>query len=337
MKKGFASISIVIMAVIFIAGIFTGCSDIAFMRSSDKDQKAKSKSGFNFPIEGVRPYAVMIDNQGSKCLPQGGLNKAQIIYEVLAEGGITRFMAVFWNTDPTLIGPVRSSRHYFLDYAMENDAIYVHFGWSPQAESDIVSFNVNNINGISNGWDVFWDITSDKGNWQDSYTSMEKLEAFTKKAGYSTTTPKKLVFSYNVENIDLTQGLHAGQIDIIYNSNYNCGFHYDSVKKEYKRLRMGVPQMERVSGKQLRAKNIIIQTEKNNTISGDAKGRQELGNVGEGSGWFITCGNAIKITWSKASRSEATEYFDENGDSIMLNPGQTWIQIVPPEGIITIN
>ncbi|WP_243467285.1 DUF3048 N-terminal domain-containing protein [Acetivibrio straminisolvens] len=72
----------------------------------------------------------MIDNQGTICLPQGGLSQAQVIYEVIVEGGITRFMPVFWGQKTELIGPVRSARHYFLDYAMEHDAIYVHIGWS---------------------------------------------------------------------------------------------------------------------------------------------------------------------------------------------------------------
>jgi len=79
-------------------------------------------------------------------------------------------MPVFWGQKTELIGPVRSARHYFLDYALEHDAIYVHIGWSPMAMADIPKLGVNNINGA---YGVFWDITNDKSNWQDTYTSME--------------------------------------------------------------------------------------------------------------------------------------------------------------------
>ena len=95
-----------------------------------------------------RPIALMIDiHKGA--LPQGGLYDAYMVYEIIVEGGESRLMALFKGKDLEKIGPVRSSRHYFLDYALENDAIYVHFGWSPQAEYDISNLKVNNINGIS--------------------------------------------------------------------------------------------------------------------------------------------------------------------------------------------
>ena len=95
-----------------------------------------------------RPIAVMIDNH-NQAWPQAGLNQAYLVYEIIVEGGETRLMALFKGVNVDKIGPVRSSRHYFLDYAMENDAIYAHFGWSPQAESDIKRFSINNLNGIT--------------------------------------------------------------------------------------------------------------------------------------------------------------------------------------------
>ena len=95
-----------------------------------------------------RPIAFMIDNHKS-AQPQAGLNDAYIVYEIIVEGGESRLMALFKGKNLDKIGPIRSSRHYFLDYAMENDAIYVHYGWSPQAQSDISTLGVNNINGIS--------------------------------------------------------------------------------------------------------------------------------------------------------------------------------------------
>ena len=80
-----------------------------------------------------RPVAIMVDNDDEKARPHAGLDDAYLIYEMMIEGGSTRFMALFRGVDTEKIGPVRSSRHYYLDYVMENDAIYNHFGWSPKA------------------------------------------------------------------------------------------------------------------------------------------------------------------------------------------------------------
>ncbi|MGI6779014.1 MAG: DUF3048 domain-containing protein [Acetivibrionales bacterium] len=286
--------------------------------------------------EGIRPYAVMIDNEGTKCLPQGGLNLAQVIYEVIVEGGETRLMPIFWNSEPELVGPVRSSRHYFLDYAMEHDAIYIHYGWSPMAENDIAKFKINNVNGVGYGGEIFWDLTKDINNWQDSYTSAEKIEQFIKKAGYRTETNKKQVFSYNRKDIEFEKGIKAEKVRLTYSSFNTCGFEYDADVKTYKRFRQGEPHMERVTGKQLEAKNIIVQYVNNYNIKGDNAGRQEVDTVGSGEGWYITCGKAEKIRWSKASRPEPTIYTYEDGREILLNPGQTWVQIFPLYGKVEI-
>jgi len=290
---------------------------------------------FVFPEKGVRPIAVMIDNQGTKCLPQGGLDKAQVIYEVIVEGGLTRLMLIFWGNEASLIGPVRSARHYFLDYAMEHDAIYVHYGWSPRAIEDIRNLKINNIDGVGSGGSIFWDLTNDKNNWQDSYTSMEKIQSFSAKAGYRKSTDRDLVFAYNKEDIELVDGVKAENVFIKYSSSYNCSFTYDAATGLYKRFKEGQPQMERVTGKQLMAKNIIIQRVKNYNIAGDSEGRQDLDTVGSGSGMYITRGKAINIKWSKSKRNSATQYTDENGNEISLNPGQTWVQIVPLNAKIT--
>ena len=99
-----------------------------------------------------RPYAVMINNIATVWGYQSGLQDAYLVYEIIVEGGYTRLMAVYKDKTLDRIGSVRSSRHYFLDYALENDAIYVHFGWSPQAEADMQTWGVNNINFIPRGF-----------------------------------------------------------------------------------------------------------------------------------------------------------------------------------------
>jgi len=300
-------------------------------------QENEKSDNFIFPEKGIRPFAVMIDNEGSRPLPQGGIYLAQVVYEIIVEGGVTRLMPVFWNVDPEMIGPVRSSRHYFLDYSMEHDAIYVHVGQSPQAEKDLKSLKINNVNGIYVGGGVFWDLTKDKNNWQDTYTSMEKVKEYVSRVKYRTETDKNHVFTYSQEDTEPANGAQkADKVSIAYSGSYITRYEYDPSSKTYMRYRNGKPHMERITGGQLSAKNIIIQVVKNQRIKGDTEDRQELFNIGNGKGWYITNGKAINIKWSKASRSEPTQYTDESGNPVILNPGQTWVQIALSGDRVTI-
>lgn len=294
-----------------------------------------TEGAFVLPQEGLRPIAVMIDNEGTKSLPQGGLDKAQIVYEVIVEGGLTRLMPVFWGTNPEMIGPVRSARDYFLDYTMEYDAIYVHVGGSPQAGKDIKKLGINDIDGMHVGSEVIWDLTKEKGNWQDSYTSMKALTEYIGKTKYRAVTEVKFPFEYNASNIIPATGGPANSITLKYPS-MTTKYEYDGTSGTYKRFRYGKAHMERVSGKQFEAENIIIQFVPNYDIKGDKAGRQEMNTKGSGKGYFITGGKTINLKWSKETRSSITKYTDETGNPIKLNKGQTWIQIMPMNGKVTI-
>ena len=150
-----------------------------------------------------RPIAVMIDNHNG-AWPQAGLNKAYMVYEIVVEGGETRLMALFKGQDLSAIGPVRSSRHYFLDYAMENDAIYVHYGWSPQAQSDITKFGINNINGITESSDIFWR-SKEKAAPHNAVTSTEKILQSAKSKNYRTTSTKESVLNYVADEFEIIE------------------------------------------------------------------------------------------------------------------------------------
>lgn len=301
--------------------------------SSDKN----NKNIMLFPFDNnIRPYAVMIDNEGTRVLPQGGLAFAQIIYEIIVEGGETRLMPVFWGTAPELIGPVRSSRHYFLDYSMEHDAIYIHFGYSPMAKEDLKRFKIDNINGVANGGEVFWDLTNDKRNWQDSYTSAKRIKDYCSKVKYRKTSDKQPVFSYSESNYVPDNSTDAKIINIRYSSSYTCSYEYDEKAQKYLRFRKQKPHMERNTGEQLTAENIIIQYVPGSTIKGDKYGRQQVDTVGKGEGYFITKGKKVSILWSKNSRTSPTVYKLKDGSSIKFNKGQMWIQIVPLSGKVEI-
>ena len=150
---GVVTIAIFLLVIIILMNVFSkknnAGDDIETPKDNVKEETPTKKLQILDLDSNSRSYAVMINNHSAARLHHAGLQDAYLIYEIIVEGGLTRYMAVFKDQDTAKIGSVRSSRHYFLDYAMENDAIYVHWGWSPQAQSDISKYKINNINGLT--------------------------------------------------------------------------------------------------------------------------------------------------------------------------------------------
>ncbi len=284
----------------------------------------------------TRPIAVMINNN-HQAWPHAGLDDAYITYEIIAEGGITRIMAVFKDKDTAKIGSVRSSRPYYLDYALENDAIYVHYGWSEDAKSDISSLGVDNINGMTDT-NTFWRDTSlKKASEHTAFTSMEKIKATAKEKGYDRDTNKKLLLNYSIDEINIDKKEEAQKADKIYikYSYYtDSSYEYDKENKVYLRSMSGTPHTDAITGKQYAYKNIIITPIENYAY--DSYGRQKLNNIGSGEGYFITNGYAVPITWEKENRSSQTIYKYKDGKEIKVNDGNTFIQIQPKGEVLNI-
>lgn len=282
-----------------------------------------------------RPIAVMIDNHKG-ALPQGGLNDAYMVYEIIVEGGESRLMALFKGANLEKLGPVRSARHYFLDYALENDAIYVHFGWSPQAESDISSLGVNNINGISESSKSFWRV-KDKSAPHNVATSTEAILSIANRKGYRTTSTKESILHYVTDEVNLENGISAETITIPYSQSNTVKYTYNAETKRYQRYSKGVEETDWVTGEATTTKNIIITFAKNATLyDGENKDRQTLYNIGTMDGYYITNGKAIKIQCEKSSRSAQTVYKDLEGNEINVNDGNTYVQICPIDANVQI-
>ena len=285
-----------------------------------------------------RPVAVMIDNDVAASRPQAGLEDAYMIYEIIVEGGASRMMALFKNHDVEKVGPVRSSRHYFLDYALEHDAIYCHAGWSPKASADIKSLGVNNINGIEgDDGSIYWrDYTYDK-TWHNLYTGVDKLyeKATTTKKYRKTTDIRHNLYS----NEDLTPeaASDASEIKLPYSSFYRVGYTNNDEKMVYERYVDGKEHKSQ-SGNILTAKNIIIYKIRNFDLPDGAHvGRQDLVNLGKGEGWYVTNGKVVNITWEKETREGKTTYYTEDGKELVLNPGNTFVHIMPEDSNIKIS
>jgi hypothetical protein len=294
------------------------------------------------PDSKTRPYAVMINNVSVARPYQSGLQDAYIIYEMVVEGGITRYLALFKDVNVERIGTIRSSRHYYLDYVLENDAIYVHWGWSEMAQSDISTLGINNINGLTYGGTYFWkDKSLPVSTEHTAYSSTELLDKATAKLNYRTETNKDLLLNYSVESVDLasdTTAKDATSIDIVYSSNTKNHYDYDEENKVYKRSVNGKAHTDYVTKEQYTFKNIIVYQVENTTIAGDYKGRQNLNNIGSGEGYYISEGKAVEITWSKSNREAQTVYkLKSTGEELKVNDGNTFIQIQPKGQTLTIS
>lgn len=283
----------------------------------------------------ARPIAVMVDNDDKNARPHSGLNEAYLIYELVVEGGATRFMALYQGTDTPKIGPVRSSRHYFLDYVMENDAIYTHFGWSPRAMQDISEYGIDKINGVL-GTDesIFWREEKFKGDWHSAYTSIANIKEKADKKGFKTTTDHKNSLKYSDTYFNIGSGAVADDITLRYSGFYNTGYIYNAEKQLYEKQINGNPHAMK-SGELVEVKNIIIELI-DDTSLGDGTDRRNVITTGSGKGYYITNGEWEEITWSKSTRRGNTTYSKADGTPLYINPGKTIINIISPSAQITM-
>lgn len=286
-----------------------------------------------------RPFAVMINNISVARPLQSGLQDAYLMYEIIVEGGISRYLALFIDQSTERIGSIRSARHYFIDYAEENDAIFVHWGGSPQAYSRLNS--IDSIDGIALEGSVFFrDKTLKRDLEHTGFTSMKNVKEYADKKGYTRDTKKDLLLNYSIEDIDMSNIPNvqtADSVSIKYSDYHTTSYKYDADKKVYYRSMAGKPNVDLETGEQYTAKNIIAYAVDNYTLSdGENKGRQDIKNIGTGKGYYISEGKAIPITWEKKSHSEQTVYKYENGEELKVNDGNTFIQIYPTTGSISI-
>ncbi len=320
------------LLLIFLAGILvlSGCKATApeggGAPTPAPENSAAPESEFYTAYQSAteRPRAVMVDNDNSGAWPHAGLTDAYMIYEVPVEGGATRLMALFNEKDTEKIGPVRSSRHYFLDYVLEHDAVYTHFGYSPRAQADIPALGINNINGVLGGdGDIFW---REGSGWHTAFTSMEKIDGMAAKKGYRQNREKApLLFS--PQDVALEEGEVAETVKIPYAGFYSSSFAYDAASLSYKKFMNGSPHIVQEEPS-ISVKNIIIMQMRTYPL-GDGSARINVDTVGSGEGYYITMGRAVPITWEKPSRSGKTVWKTADGEEILLNPGQTWVMLLP--------
>mgnify|MGYP004501194171 FL=1 len=332
-KKGCLIIIAVILVIIAGVSIFllTNKKDNDELKEPNKNNDTKASEQVNIVDVNSksRPYAIMINNISTARPLQSGLQDAYIMYEIIVEGGITRYLALFLDANTDRIGSIRSARHYYLDYALENDAIFVHHGQSPQALEDISTLKIDRIqvNNTTTGWR---DKTLNVATEHTLFTSTDKLKNGLK--NLRTERKKDLLLKYKKDEVSLENmenSKKADNVSITYSKGTTTSYQYDAENKVYNRFVNNKEHTDYVTKKQYNFKNIITYQVPNKSIEGDNKGRQDINNIGSGQGYFITNGYAVKINWSKECRECQTKYTYTNGEEIEVNDGNTFIQIQP--------
>lgn len=272
-----------------------------------------------FPVTGI-----MIENSPD-ARPQSGLDSAGVVYEAIAEAGITRFLALFQDSEPDYIGPVRSARPYYVEWLQGYDASYAHVGGSPEALALIKSAGVKDLDQFANS-KAYWRISSRYAP-HNMYTSMAKLRELENAKGYKSSTFKGFVrkaeapaATPSAKSIDLTM---SGYL-------YNVHYDYDAATNSYKRSEGGKPHMN-VAGDgktstQLSPKVVIAIVVpygiKSDGLHSDYK------TTGSGKAYIFQDGVLTEGIWEKQGSKEPLVLGDANGSPLAINPGQTWVTAV---------
>ena len=273
------------------------------------------------PVTGI-----MIENS-PEARPQSGLTDAGIVYEAIAEGGITRFLAVYQEAQPTYIGPVRSARPYYLDFIAPYDAGYAHVGGSPQALSDIKTLGIKDLDQFYNG--NYYVRISDRYAPHNVYTGFDKLDKLNASKGYTSSK-----FTGFARKPDVPQTPTAKIIDFSISAPlYSPRFEYDASTNLYKRSQGGEPHIDQKSKTQISPK-VVIALVTDKTYDPDGY-HTDYKTVGGGKMYVFQDGIVSEGTWQKADRKSQYVFTDKNGLPMKLNAGQTWISLVANQSDVT--
>ena len=289
----------------------------------------------------TRPYAIMI-NCKTEALPQAGLQDAYIVYELMVEGGITRMLALYKDVESNKIGSARSARSHFLAYAFENDAVYVHAGGQKETLERISKEKIADID-VDGKYGKRDKELAKKRAWEHVlFTDSSHLSKAMSDKKLRNTTEQKNLLHYDAEEIDLTKFTdkkEATDISIKYSDYRTSIYKYDTENKYYLRFMNNKKNTDLVTGEQYHVKNVIVYGLTYETYYLRGCGYQRVKNIGSGEGYYITDGYAIPITWEKTSEASQTIYkVKETGEDLVVNDGNTYIQIYPNNGgKLTIN
>lgn len=295
------------------------------------EEKESQQFSNTYPLTGVgtneepegRAVAVMVNNH-PKARPQSGLSKADIVYEMLAESEVTRFLAVFQSEKPENIGPVRSARKYYIELAKGMNALYIAHGYSPEAKALLNQGYVDSLNGIAYDGTLFKRVKFRKAP-HNSYISFDNIEKGAAKKSYDLDAQPRGFTFLTEQQIENLQGNPAPAVDISYGSKiFNVQFEYDEALGKYKRFSNGEQTVEYGDESPVLLDNIFIIEASHKII--DNSGRRDIDVQTGGKGYLLQKGKMNEVEWrNKDGRIIPVK----NGVEIGFVPGKTWVNIVP--------
>lgn len=273
-----------------------------------------------------KPIAVVIENS-PEARPQSGLNKASLVFETFAEGGITRFLVIFQEEDVAEIGPVRSARNYFVEWAKSYDAIFTHVGGSSDAIALISRLRVLDLNQFHFG-SYFWR-DRNRAAPHNVYTTTDKIRAAAKTKNYANTDDNIPSFNFKDDPKPEERPATSG-FTVNFNAGFAVTYTYNPTENNYLRSMRGIAQTDRNSKEQIKAKNVIVcfsDFSYGKTSTGEQS--TKIRTTGIGNAVFYIDGARTAGTWKRPSDSAITRFYDDNGNEIKLNAGTTWVEFAP--------
>jgi hypothetical protein len=287
-----------------------------------------------------RVMVVMVDDQFD-ARPQSGLSDADVVWQAPAEGGIPRYMAFFQTGDPPAVGPVRSSRLYFIAWASEWRPLYVHAGGSPQAKALLASskgrgsyvYNADEFRWGGAGF--LWRVKTRVAP-HNVYTDGRHLRRLARRVGADPVDGQKPAWTF-ADPLPLEQRPVGGGLAVPYLAN-KISYKYDRVSNTYRRSVTGEKKQTDAGTKtRIAPTNVVVMAVRFAPLNdGSHKSRLEAQVTGTGKAWISTNGKTIRGTWKKPGFRGKTQFFDRNGKKVTLTRGQTFVQVVPLSAKITV-
>ncbi|MFC7322662.1 DUF3048 domain-containing protein [Halobacillus campisalis] len=328
---------VIFSAVIFL--LLTACSG----DGSSEDEHPKEKTsgittGPVYPLTGIpaedevdeRVFSVMVSNS-REARPQSGLSKADIVYEILAEGQITRLLALYQSELPEEVGPIRSARPYFAEIAGGYDAVFAYHGAAGFINEGIQSSGIDYADGAKYDNDgILFRRTSDRQAPHNSYLLTDGFEQFLENKGYDS--------EKDIEPLPFSGGIHlagepAGEVTITYHAGETVTFDYDEERGRYLRSSNGVPSIDAENDEPISLSNVFIIKTSHEVV--DDKGRREIDLTSGGEGYLLQNGEQINVEWKNVGGRILPYKKDEPVDFL---PGRIWVNVIPENtGHVTVD
>ncbi|ULT57428.1 DUF3048 domain-containing protein [Neobacillus drentensis] len=323
--------------------LLSGCTNKEPVKKTVKEEKPNTKhenkpddvvkaGPYFYPLTGIgtdtkpdqRAVAVMVNNH-PKARPQSGLNVADIVYEVLAEGDVTRFLAVFQSERPANIGPVRSARDYYINLAKGLNALYIAHGYSPEAKQLLESNYVDNLNGMVYDGTLFKRSSSRKPP-HNSYITYDNILKGARQKGYTMKNSPPAFTFYSVEESKNLTGQEAKSVSITYSKSgtFNSKYQFDKTLGKYKRFSAGEQTVDLDTGEPILLDNVFIIEAVHKAI--DSYGLRDIDLQSGGKAYLLQMGKVNEVEWANKNGRIVPM---KNGEEIPFVQGKTWVNVVP--------